>query len=83
MRDGADVIYQGAFFSGRWHGYADFLLKTAGASNLGDYHYEPLDTKLAHGAKPKHVMQLGVYADLLAGCAGEGARPAAYSPRHR
>jgi predicted RecB family nuclease len=65
MCSGADVIYQGAFFSGRWHGYADFLLKVPGDSALGDYHYEPLDTKLAHGAKPKHVLQLGVYADLL------------------
>jgi hypothetical protein len=23
MRSGADMIYQGAFFSGRWHGYAE------------------------------------------------------------
>jgi predicted RecB family nuclease len=67
MFAGADVIYQGAFLSGRWHGYADFLLKTPGESALGPYHYEPLDTKLAHGAKPKHVIQLGVYADLIAG----------------
>jgi predicted RecB family nuclease len=65
MLAGADVIYQGAFFSGRWHGYADFLLRVPGESSLGAYHYEPLDTKLAHGAKPKHVIQLGVYADLL------------------
>jgi predicted RecB family nuclease len=65
MLAGADVIYQGAFFSGRWHGYADFLLRVPGESSLGAYHYEPLDTKLAHGAKPKHVIQLGVYSDLL------------------
>lgn len=70
MRAGADVIYQGAFFSGRWHGYADFLLRVPGESTLGAYHYEPLDTKLAHGAKPKHVLQLGVYADLLAAVQG-------------
>src|SRR4030088_2192466 len=25
MRGGADVIYQAAFFDGRWHGRADFL----------------------------------------------------------
>jgi uncharacterized protein len=66
MRAGAEVIYQGAFWSGRWHGYADFLLRVAGDSALGPFHYEPLDTKLAHGAKPKHVIQLGVYAELLA-----------------
>ena len=65
MEDGADVIYQGAFLSGRWHGYADFLLRVNGPSRLGSFHYEPLDTKLAHSAKPKHLMQLGIYARLL------------------
>lgn len=70
MLAGAGVIYQGAFFSGRWHGYADFLLRVPGESLLGAYHYEPLDTKLAHGAKPKHVIQLGVYSDLLTGVQG-------------
>lgn len=65
MHAGADVIYQGAFLSGQWHGYADFLLRVDGASSLGSHHYEPLDTKLAHSAKPKHVIQLAVYADLL------------------
>lgn len=70
MLAGADVIYQGAFFSGRWHGYADFLLRVPGESSLGSYHYEPLDTKLAHGAKPKHVIQLGIYSDLLTGAQG-------------
>jgi len=48
---------------GRAH--ADFLLRVPGESSLGSYHYEPLDTKLAHGAKPKHVIQLGIYSDLL------------------
>jgi predicted RecB family nuclease len=70
MLAGADVIYQGAFFSGRWHGYADFLFRVPGESSLGAYHYEPLDTKLAHGAKPKHVIQLGIYSDLLTGVQG-------------
>ena len=73
MRAGADVIYQGAFLSGAWHGYADFLIRADGASKLGAYHYEPLDTKLAHGAKPKHVVQLAVYADLLT--AAQGREP--------
>ncbi|MBS0380749.1 MAG: TM0106 family RecB-like putative nuclease [Proteobacteria bacterium] len=65
MQAGAEIVYQGAFYSGRWHGYADFLIRVEGASNLGAYHYEPLDTKLAHHAKPTHVIQLCVYADLL------------------
>ena len=37
MRDGVDVIYQGALRSGQWHGYSDFLLRVAVPSNLGDY----------------------------------------------
>jgi uncharacterized protein len=65
MRSGADVIYQGAFLAGNWHGFADFLIRTAGKSNLGEYHYEPLDTKLSHTAKPKHVIQLAVYSHLV------------------
>jgi predicted RecB family nuclease len=65
MRKGVEVIYQGALLSDPWHGYADFLLRVDGESRLGSYHYEPLDTKLAHSAKPKHVIQLAVYADLL------------------
>jgi uncharacterized protein len=66
MAVGADVIYQGSFLKGRWHGYADFLLRVPGHSALGEFHYEPLDTKLSHSTKPKHVIQLGVYADLIA-----------------
>jgi hypothetical protein len=45
-----------------WHGFSDFLLRVNGvASHLGDV----ADTKLARTAKPKHVIQLCVYADLL------------------
>jgi len=67
MRDGVDVIYQGAFRDGCWHGYADFLLRVEERrSKLGDYAYEVADTKLARTAKPKHLLQLCVYADLLA-----------------
>ena len=70
MAAGVDVIYQGAFVNDRWHGYADFLRWVPGASALGDYHYEPIDTKLSHSAKPKHLIQLGIYADLLTAVQG-------------
>jgi len=70
MREGVEVIYQGALLSDAWHGYADFLVRVDGDSRLGSYHYEPLDTKLAHSAKPKHVIQLAVYADLLTAVQG-------------
>lgn len=66
LRAGADVIYQGAFLEGQWQGYSDFLLKVDRPSALGDYSYEVADTKLARSAKPKYVIQMCIYADILA-----------------
>lgn len=66
MREGHDVIYQATFFDGTWLGYADFLLRVDGASTLGDYHYEIADTKLARRTKAGALLQMCVYADLLA-----------------
>jgi len=51
MHEGADVIYQATLFDGSWLGYADFLLRVPGASDLGDWHYEVADTKLARKVK--------------------------------
>ena len=74
LRDGPDVIYQGALFGPPWHGFSDFLLKVPGVpSRLGDYAYDVADTKLARTAKPKHLIQLCVYAELLE--AEQGAPP--------
>ncbi|GAA0727066.1 TM0106 family RecB-like putative nuclease [Sphingomonas japonica] len=65
LRDGADVIYQGAFLDMPWLGYSDFLLKVDRPSRLGDHAYEVADTKLARSAKPKHILQMCVYCDIL------------------
>jgi uncharacterized protein len=73
MRDGVDVIYQGALRSGQWHGYSDFLLRIDTASHLGNYSYEVADTKLARTAQPKHVVQLCIYSELVA--REQGLRP--------
>lgn len=71
MRGGVEVIYQGALLASPWHGYSDFLLKVDGVrSALGSFAYDVADTKLARTAKPKHIMQLCVYADLLAAVQG-------------
>ena len=71
MRAGADVVYQGALFAAPWHGFSDFLLRVNGVpSSLGDFAYDVADTKLARTAKPKHVVQLCVYADLLGAIQG-------------
>lgn len=71
MRAGVEVIYQGALLASPWHGYSDFLLKVDGVTSaLGSFAYDVADTKLARTAKPKHIMQLCVYADLLAAVQG-------------
>ena len=67
MRQGADVVYQATFFDGRWRGHADFLYRTDRPSPvLGDYSYDIADTKLSRGVKASAIIQMCVYADLLA-----------------
>jgi hypothetical protein len=73
MRSGAEVIFQAALDDGRWRGRADFLLRTAGASDLGDYHYEVVDTKLARETRAGTVLQLCFYAELVGEL--QGRRP--------
>ncbi len=65
MRRGVDVIYQATLFDGRWRGHADFLLKVDGASDLGPWHYEVADTKLARSVKGSALLQVCVYSDRL------------------
>ena len=65
MRAGADVIFQAALARGKWHGFADFLLRVEQPSALGGWCYEIADTKLASHAKASHAIQLGLYADLV------------------
>jgi uncharacterized protein len=73
MRKGADVIYQAALLFENWGGYADFLVKTDRPSALGSYSYEATDTKLARHPHVKHLIQLGVYSNLLA--SRQGVQP--------
>lgn len=65
MRQGSDVIYQAALEILPFRGYADFLVKVSGESDLGDYHYEVWDTKLSKSVKPYFVIQLCCYAEML------------------
>ncbi|HEY3165017.1 MAG TPA: TM0106 family RecB-like putative nuclease [Candidatus Limnocylindrales bacterium] len=66
MRRGVDVIYQATLFDGRWRGHADFLLRVDGPSDLGDWHYEVADTKLARSVKGSALLQVCVYSERLA-----------------
>lgn len=66
MRAGAEVIYQGALLDGDWRGYADFIERVASPSPVfGDYSYEVLDTKLARTTRPRFLIQLCLYSELL------------------
>jgi uncharacterized protein len=65
MRAGAPIIYQAAFLDGPWHGFADFLRRVDEPSALNGWNYEPMDTKLARSPKASHLVQLGLYGDLI------------------
>lgn len=65
MAAGTEIIIQGTFQHGRWSGQTDVLRKVAKPSNLGDWSYEIIDTKLARETKGGTVLQLCLYADLL------------------
>ncbi|WP_354569519.1 TM0106 family RecB-like putative nuclease [Glaciihabitans sp. UYNi722] len=56
---GAEVVYQAAFFDGRFLGYADFIIRDDAGS------YEVYDTKLARHAKIIALLQLAAYSEQL------------------
>lgn len=66
MRTGAQVIVQGALASSQWSGRADILRRLEEPSDLGDWSYEVIDTKLARATKGGTVLQLCLYSDLVA-----------------
>lgn len=66
MQLGKRIIYQATFFDGQFIGHADFLRRVDGApSDLGDYSYEVIDTKLGLSAKPYYLVQLCNYSEHL------------------
>ena len=67
---GVDVVYQGVFIGEGWRGLADFLIRVDTPSELGDWSYEALDTKLARSAKPAYLLQLLFYTERLAALQG-------------
>jgi uncharacterized protein len=65
MADGVDIVFQAALSDDTWSGRADFLRKVDTPSDLGNWSYEPIDTKLAQDTKAGTILQLCVYAYLL------------------
>ena len=75
MASGQDALYQPTFYSERdgfgWVGRADFLVAIDELlSHLGDYAFEPYDTKLARIAKVNALIQLCAYAEQIEGIQG-------------
>ena len=70
MGSGAAIICQGVVLDGRWGGRADILRRVDTASDLGDWSYEVIDTKLARETKGGSVLQLCLYTDILAKAQG-------------
>jgi predicted RecB family nuclease len=77
MRAGREIIYQAKLESPPFGGFADFLERVPGKSKLGDFHYTVSDTKLARDPRPKFLIQLCAYADMLEEF--QGVRPARVS----
>src|SRR5271157_5515328 len=70
MKQGVDLISQGALAKGRWFGRPDVLRKTAQASDLGQWSYQVYDCKLALETKGTTVLQLSLYSELVADVQG-------------
>lgn len=70
MKEGAPAIAQAALQSQQWNGRADVLLRVERPSKLGAWSYEIVDTKLAQETKGGTLLQLSLYADLLAAVQG-------------
>ena len=65
LASGADVVYQATLEDGTWCGRADFLVKVAKPSALGDWSYEVVDTKLARDTRAGTILRLCVHSLLL------------------
>lgn len=61
IKGGAALIYQAGLTKDAWLGYPDFLVRQIGSKTA----FEPEDAKLARTPKGEHLLQLGIYAELL------------------
>ena len=73
MKRGVDAIVQGALSHAGWTGRPDVLRRVDAPSDLGDWSYEAVDTKLARDTRADAIVQLCLYSDLLE--QAQGAAP--------
>ncbi len=65
MRSGCEIIVQAALTEGDWGGRADVLRRIDVPSELGEWSYEVIDTKLSRETKCGAILQLSLYSDLV------------------
>ena len=65
MKAGYQIIFQAYLCRDKFAGYADFLVRREGSSNLGEYYYEVWDTKLSKSTQPYFIIQLCYYSWML------------------
>jgi predicted RecB family nuclease len=63
LHAGYPVVFQGCFFDGRFHGYADFLNRSDDGTATATY--TVADTKLARTTRVPALLQIAAYADQL------------------
>ena len=65
MQAGYQVIFQAYLERDDFAGFADFIVRRQGKSQLGDYYYEVWDTKLSSSTRPYFLVQLCGYSWML------------------
>lgn len=72
MKRGVDVIYQARLIEeGVWSGWSDFVLKVDMPSNLGDWSYQVMDTKLATETRAGTILQIALYSEKVGSIQGK------------
>ncbi|AFL83715.1 RecB family nuclease, putative, TM0106 family [Belliella baltica DSM 15883] len=67
MQQGYDIIYQARVGKeNEWQGWADFLIKVEESSDLGNFSYQVMDTKLASETKAATIIQISLYTEAVA-----------------
>jgi uncharacterized protein len=65
MKHGAEIIYQARLEHEIWNGWADFLRRVETPSQLGNWSYEVIDTKLSRTTKAGAILQICLYSEIL------------------
>lgn len=71
MKSGYDFIYQARLSTQKWQGWADFLRKVEAPSNLGDWSYEVIDTKLSSNTRAGTILQIALYSEIIGDIQGK------------